>query len=70
MIENKQFYINGQWVDPIDGKDHHVISPASEEPVAVISLGGAADADAAAGYAAAGQYAVTAVGSADGDAED
>ena len=47
MIENKQFYINGQWVDPIDGKDHHVISPASEEPVAVISLGGAADADAA-----------------------
>ncbi len=47
MIENKHFYINGQWVDPIDGKDHHVISPASEEPVAVISLGGAADADAA-----------------------
>ena len=47
MIENKQFYINGQWVDPIAGKDHQVISPATEEAVAVISLGGAADADAA-----------------------
>jgi aldehyde dehydrogenase (NAD+) len=47
MIEKRQFYINGQWVDPIEGKDHHVIDPSTEEPCAVISLGGAKDVDAA-----------------------
>ncbi|WP_137701362.1 aldehyde dehydrogenase family protein [Marimonas lutisalis] len=47
MIEKRQFYINGQWVDPIEGRDHHVIDPSTEEPVAVISLGGQADTDAA-----------------------
>ncbi len=47
MIEKRQFYINGQWVDPIDGRDHHVINPSTEEPCAVISLGGQADTDAA-----------------------
>ena len=47
MIDKRKFYINGQWVDPVDGKDHHVINPSTEEAVAVISLGGAADTDAA-----------------------
>jgi aldehyde dehydrogenase (NAD+) len=47
MIEKRQFYINGTWVDPIDGKDHNVINPANEEPCTVISLGGQADTDAA-----------------------
>jgi len=47
MIEKRQFYINGAWVDPIDGRDHHVIDPSTEEPCAVISLGGQADTDAA-----------------------
>lgn len=47
MIEKKQFYINGAWVSPLDGRDHQVIDPSTEEPCAVISLGGAADADAA-----------------------
>ncbi|WP_412564650.1 aldehyde dehydrogenase family protein [Thalassobius sp. MITS945101] len=47
MIEKRQFYINGAWVDPIEGKDHHVIDPSTEEACAVISLGGQADADAA-----------------------
>ena len=47
MIEKRQFYINGQWVDPKEGRDHHVIDPTTEEPCAVISLGGQADTDAA-----------------------
>ena len=47
MIEKRQFYINGTWVDPIEGRDHHVINPSNEEAVAVISLGGQADSDAA-----------------------
>ncbi|MFD1509240.1 aldehyde dehydrogenase family protein [Lacimonas salitolerans] len=47
MIEKRQFYINGEWVDPKEGSDHHVINPTTEEPCAVISLGGKADTDAA-----------------------
>ncbi|MEE4348220.1 MAG: aldehyde dehydrogenase family protein [Paracoccaceae bacterium] len=47
MIEKRQFYINGAWVDPIEGRDHHVIDPSTEEPCAVIALGGKADTDAA-----------------------
>ena len=47
MIEKRQFYINGTWVDPIAGTDCDVIDPSTEEAVAVISLGGQADTDAA-----------------------
>lgn len=47
MIEKRQFYIGGAWVDPRAGTDFEVIDPSSEEPVAVISLGGEADTDAA-----------------------
>lgn len=47
MLEKRDFYINGQWVNPIGGTDHHVIDPSTEEPTAVISLGGQADAEAA-----------------------
>ncbi|MFY0621874.1 MAG: aldehyde dehydrogenase family protein [Pelagimonas sp.] len=47
MIEKKQFYINGAWVDPIEGRDCNVINPSTEEPCAVISLGGQPDTDAA-----------------------
>ncbi|MBM2290363.1 aldehyde dehydrogenase family protein [Sulfitobacter pseudonitzschiae] len=47
MLEKRDFYINGKWVAPIEGKDHNVIDPSTEEPCAVISLGGKADADAA-----------------------
>ena len=47
MIEKRQFYINGDWVDPIEQRDHDVIDPSTEEPCAVISLGAQADADAA-----------------------
>ncbi|KZY43610.1 aldehyde dehydrogenase, partial [Roseovarius sp. HI0049] len=47
MIEKRQFYIDGAWVDPKDGTDHNVIDPSTEDPCAIISLGGQADTDAA-----------------------
>jgi aldehyde dehydrogenase (NAD+) len=47
MIENRKFYINGQWVDPVTPRDHNVINPSTEEPCAVISLGDQGDTDAA-----------------------
>lgn len=47
MIEKRNFYINGQWVAPSQPNDHPVIDPSTEEPCAVISLGGQADTDAA-----------------------
>jgi len=47
MIEKRKFYINGSWVNPVAGTDCDVIDPSTEEAVAVISLGGQADTDAA-----------------------
>ncbi len=47
MIEKRDFYIAGQWVRPIDGRDCPVIDPSTEEACAVISLGAAADCDRA-----------------------
>ena len=54
MIEKRQFYINGAWVAAKEGKDHLVIDPSTEEPCAVISLGGQADVDAAVAAVVAG----------------
>ena len=47
MIEKRQFYINGQWVNPVAAHDLPVIDPATEDTCAVISLGDQADTDAA-----------------------
>jgi aldehyde dehydrogenase (NAD+) len=47
MIEKRQFYINGAWVDPAKARDMDVIDPSTEETCAVISLGDQADTDAA-----------------------
>ena len=47
MIEKRNFYINGEWVPAKEGRDFEVINPATEEPCAVIALGGQADTDAA-----------------------
>ncbi len=47
MLEKRDFYIDGAWVAPRDGRDMDVIDPSTEEVCAVISLGGKADADAA-----------------------
>lgn len=47
MQDHRQFYINGTWCDPVAGTALEVIDPSTEEPCAVISLGGAADTDMA-----------------------
>jgi aldehyde dehydrogenase (NAD+) len=47
MIEKRSFYINGAWVAPAAPRDCLVIDPSTEDPCAVISLGGQADTDAA-----------------------
>ncbi len=47
MIEKHQFYINGAWVDPLEGTQCDVIDPSTEEAAASIMLGGQADTDAA-----------------------
>ncbi len=47
MREYRQFYINGEWVDPEVANDHDVINPATEEVCAVSSLGSEADVDKA-----------------------
>lgn len=47
MIEKRDFYINGRWAKPVAGRDCVVIDPSTEEPCAVISLGGTADTNAA-----------------------
>ena len=44
---NLKFYIDGAWVDPVERRTLDVINPATEQPVAQISLGGAADVDRA-----------------------
>ena len=47
MLDQRKFYINGQWVMPAKANDMEVINPSNEEPCAVISLGDQADTDAA-----------------------
>src|SRR5579863_657836 len=42
-----QFYIDGEWVNPIEPHDFRVINPSTEEPIATISLGTAGDVDRA-----------------------
>jgi len=45
--DDRQFYIDGQWVDPAASQEFQVINPATEAPAGVISLGGSADVDRA-----------------------
>ncbi len=47
MENARNFYIDGKWVAPIEGRDFDVIDPSTEEATATISLGGQADTDAA-----------------------
>ena len=47
LADKRKFYIDGEWVDPVAPNDLEVIDPSTEEPVAVISLGGQADTDRA-----------------------
>ncbi len=45
--EYRKFYIDGQWIDPVEPRDFPVINPATEAPAGVISLGSAKDVDRA-----------------------
>ncbi|MBX3491419.1 MAG: aldehyde dehydrogenase family protein [Parvibaculum sp.] len=47
MKDYLKFYIDGQWVDPVEKKTLDVINPATEEPFARISMGTAKDVDKA-----------------------
>ena len=47
MSHAMQFYINGEWVDPIVPKAIDVIDPSTEEAYAKISIGSKADVDVA-----------------------
>jgi aldehyde dehydrogenase (NAD+) len=47
MLEKLQFYIDGQWVDPVEPRTLDVVNPATEEVYGRISLGSAADVDKA-----------------------
>ena len=42
-----QFYINGEWVDPVDPKSLDVINPATEEVIGKIAMGNSQDVDKA-----------------------
>jgi aldehyde dehydrogenase (NAD+) len=61
MREMLQFYIDGQWVDPVTPRQIDVINPATEEPCGRISLGSAADVELAVAAAkrAEASYAAT-----------
>jgi aldehyde dehydrogenase (NAD+) len=47
MSDFTKFYINGEWVAPLESRPFDVINPATEEPVARISLGSKRDVDRA-----------------------
>ena len=47
MKDCRQFYIDGKWVEPSQVRDVLVINPATEEPIATISMGGTVDVDKA-----------------------
>ena len=47
MKECMQFYINGEWVDPVDPKHIDVINPATEETIGKIAMGNSKDVDKA-----------------------
>ncbi|OYU72467.1 MAG: aldehyde dehydrogenase family protein, partial [Burkholderiales bacterium PBB5] len=47
MRDYLKFYINGTWVDPVTPKTLDVINPATEGVAGRISMGSAADVDAA-----------------------
>ena len=53
MQEYHQFYINGEWVDPVTPQTLEVINPATEQPFATISMGTAADVEKAVAAATA-----------------
>jgi aldehyde dehydrogenase (NAD+) len=63
MKDCRQFYIDGRWITAAQAQDFQVIDPATEDPVATISLGTSADVNkaVAAAKAAFESYSETSV---------
>jgi aldehyde dehydrogenase (NAD+) len=51
IYDNRQFYIDGAWVDPAEAKEFEVVNPATEEVAGIISFGGPKDVERAAAAA-------------------
>jgi len=47
IYDNRQFYIDGVWVNPVEPNEFKVINPATEAVAGVISMGGTKDVDVA-----------------------
>lgn len=47
LQDYRKFYINGQWVNPEHPNDFNVIDPSTEKSIAIISIGGNEDTEAA-----------------------
>jgi len=47
IYDERKFYIDGRWVDPVEPREFEVINPATEAVAGVISMGGVKDVDAA-----------------------
>ena len=47
MSNQRKFYIDGEWVGPVEPRNYEVINPATEKSIATISLGSADDIDLA-----------------------
>ena len=47
MNESLTFYIDGEWVDPIEPRAVDVINPATDKAIGRVSLGSRADVDRA-----------------------
>ena len=38
MLDKKKFYINGEWVNPINQNNYEVINPSNEEVCAILAF--------------------------------
>lgn len=47
MYDERKFYIDGRWVEPVEPKTYEVINPATEAVAGTISMGGPKDVDLA-----------------------
>ena len=47
MYEYRQFYIDGEWVDPAGNATREIINPATEESIGVVAMGDPGDVDRA-----------------------
>ena len=47
LEKRTQFFVDGQWIEPLAKQLSHLINPANEEQIAVVSVGSANDIDGA-----------------------